>query len=73
MEHADWLNEKFEEYRPHLRAVAYRMLGTLSDADDAVQDAWLRFSRADTSEVDNLKAWLTTVVARVSLNMLRSR
>jgi RNA polymerase sigma-70 factor (ECF subfamily) len=73
MEHSDWLNEQFEEYRPHLRAVAYRMLGTLSDADDAVQDAWLRFSRADTSEVDNLKAWLTTVVARVSLNMLRSR
>ena len=73
MEQADWLDEKFEEYRPHLRAVAYRMLGTLSDADDAVQDAWLRFSRADTSEVDNLKAWLTTVVARVSLNMLRSR
>jgi len=56
MEQADWLDEKFEEYRPHLRAVAYRMLGTLSDADDAVQDAWLRFSRADTSEVDNLKA-----------------
>ena len=73
MEQADWLDEKFEEYRPHLRAVAYRMLGTLSDADDAVQDAWLRFSRADTSEVDNLRAWLTTVVARVSLNMLRSR
>jgi RNA polymerase sigma-70 factor (ECF subfamily) len=73
MEHTDWLNQQFEENRPHLRAVAYRMLGSLSDADDAVQDAWLRFSRADTSEVDNLRAWLTTVVARVSLNMLRSR
>ena len=73
MEHADWLNEQFEQHRSHLRAVAYRMLGSLSDADDAVQDAWLRFSRADTSEVENLKAWLTTVVSRVSLNMLRSR
>jgi RNA polymerase sigma-70 factor (ECF subfamily) len=73
MEHTDWLNRQFEENRPHLRAVAYRMLGSLSDADDAVQDAWLRFSRADISEVDNLRAWLTTVVARVSLNMLRSR
>jgi RNA polymerase sigma factor (sigma-70 family) len=73
MEHADWLNEQFEQQRSHLRAVAYRMLGSLSDADDAVQDAWLRFSRADTSEVENLKAWLTTVVSRVSLNMLRSR
>ena len=73
MEHADWLDQQFEENRPHLRAVAYRMLGSLSDADDAVQDTWLRFSGADTSDVDNLKAWLTTVVARVSLNMLRSR
>jgi RNA polymerase sigma-70 factor (ECF subfamily) len=73
MEHTDWLNEQFEQHRPHLRAVAYRMLGSLSDADDAVQDAWLRFSRADTSEVQNLRAWLTTVVSRVSLNMLRSR
>ena len=73
MEHTEWLNQQFEENRPHLRAVAYRMLGSLSDADDAVQDAWLRFSRANTSEVDNLRAWLTTVVARVSLNMLRSR
>ncbi len=73
MEHTDWLNEQFEQHRTHLRAVAYRMLGSLSDADDAVQDAWLRFSRADTSEVENLKAWLTTVVSRVSLNMLRSR
>ncbi|HWF17470.1 MAG TPA: sigma-70 family RNA polymerase sigma factor [Acidimicrobiales bacterium] len=73
MEHTDWLNERFEEHRSHLRAVAYRMLGSLSDADDAVQDAWVRFSRADTSDVDNLQAWLTTVVARVSLNMLRTR
>jgi RNA polymerase sigma-70 factor (ECF subfamily) len=73
MEHTDWLDEQFEQHRSHLRAVAYRMLGSLSDADDAVQDAWLRFSRADTSEVENLRAWLTTVVSRVSLNMLRSR
>ncbi len=73
MEHTDWLNEQFEQHRSHLRAVAYRMLGSLSDADDAVQDAWLRFSRADTSDVENLRAWLTTVVSRVSLNMLRSR
>jgi RNA polymerase sigma factor (sigma-70 family) len=73
MEHTDWLDEQFESHRSHLRAVAYRMLGSLSEADDAVQDAWLRFSRSDTSDVENLKAWLTTVVARVSLNMLRSR
>jgi RNA polymerase sigma-70 factor (ECF subfamily) len=73
MEHTDWLNEQFEQNRGHLRAVAYRMLGSLSDADDAVQDAWLRFSRADTSGVENLKAWLTTVVSRVALNMLRTR
>jgi RNA polymerase sigma factor (sigma-70 family) len=69
----DWLTERFEEHRSRLRAVAYRMLGSVSEADDAVQDAWLRMRRADTSEVDNLGAWLTTVVARVSLNMLRSR
>ncbi|HEV7177837.1 MAG TPA: sigma-70 family RNA polymerase sigma factor [Solirubrobacteraceae bacterium] len=69
----DWLAERFEEQRPRLRAVAYRMLGSLSEADDAVQDAWLRFSRTDTSEVENLAAWLTTVVAHVSLNMLRAR
>jgi RNA polymerase sigma factor (sigma-70 family) len=71
--HQEWLAERFEEQRPHLRAVAYRMLGSLSEADDAVQDAWLRLSRADTSEVENLRAWLTTIVARVALNMLRSR
>src|SRR5581483_983650 len=73
MDDQQWLAERFEEQRPRLRAVAYRMLGSLSEADDAVQDAWIRVSRADTSEVENLGAWLTTVVARVSLNMLRSR
>ncbi len=73
MDQQQWLAQQFEEQRPHLRAVAYRMLGSLTDADDAVQDAWLRLSRADTSAVDNLGAWLTTVVARVALNMLRSR
>jgi len=67
MNQQDWLAQQFEEHRPHLRAVAYRMLGSLSDADDAVQDAWLRLARADTSEVENLG------VARVALNMLRSR
>jgi RNA polymerase sigma factor (sigma-70 family) len=69
----EWLAERFEEQRPRLRAVAYRMLGSLSEADDAVQEAWLRLSRSDRSDVENLGAWLTTVVARVSLNMLRSR
>jgi len=73
MHDQDWLAQRFEEHRTRLRAVAYRMLGSLSEADDAVQDAWLRLSRADTSDVENLGAWLTTVVARVSLNMLRSR
>jgi RNA polymerase sigma-70 factor (ECF subfamily) len=73
MNQQDWLAEQFEQQRPRLRAVAYRMLGSLSEADDAVQDAWLRVSRTDTSEVENLRAWLTTVVARVALNMLRSR
>jgi RNA polymerase sigma-70 factor, ECF subfamily len=73
MDDQQWLAQRFEEHRPRLRAVAYRMLGSLSEADDAVQDAWLRVSRADTSEVENLAAWLTTIVARVSLNMLRSR
>jgi RNA polymerase sigma factor (sigma-70 family) len=65
--------ERFAEHRPRLRAVAYRMLGSLAEADDAVQEAWLRLERADTDEVDNLGAWLTTVVARVCLNMLRAR
>jgi RNA polymerase sigma factor (sigma-70 family) len=73
MDEQRWLAERFEERRPRLRAVAYRMLGSLSEADDAVQDAWLRVSRSDTAEVENLDAWLTTIVARISLNMLRSR
>ncbi len=73
MDENEWLAERFEEHRPRLRAVAYRMLGSLSEADDAVQEAWLRLSRTDTSDVENLGGWLTTVVARVSLNMLRSR
>src|ERR687895_186200 len=73
MDERDWLAERFEEPRTQLRAVAYRMLGSLSEADDAVQEAWLRATRADTSQVESLGAWLTTVVARVSLNMLRSR
>jgi RNA polymerase sigma factor (sigma-70 family) len=73
MDQRDWLAERFEEHRTHLRAVAYRMLGSLSEADDAVQEAWLRLSRTDTGKVENLGGWLTTVVARVSLNMLRSR
>src|SRR5881227_2946088 len=70
---SDWLAGAFEEHREHLRAVAYRLLGSMSDADDAVQDTWLRLTSADASEVENLGGWLTTVVARVSLNMLRSR
>jgi RNA polymerase sigma factor (sigma-70 family) len=69
----DWLAERFEQHRPHLRAVAYRMLGSLGEADDAVQEAWLRLSRADTGEVRNLGGWLTTVVGRVCLDMLRTR
>jgi RNA polymerase sigma-70 factor (ECF subfamily) len=67
------LTERFEQHRPRLRAAAYRMLGSVAEADDAVQDAWLRLDRADTSEVENLGAWLTTVVARLCLNVLRSR
>jgi RNA polymerase sigma factor (sigma-70 family) len=69
----DWLADRFEENRTHLQAVAYRLLGSTTEADDAVQEAWLRLSRSDTSEVQNLGGWLTTVVARVSLDMLRSR
>ena len=65
--------ELFEEHRAHLRAVAYRMLGSLSEADDAVQETWIRFDRTDTADVENLRGWLTTVVSRVSLNILRSR
>ncbi len=73
MDERDWLAERFEEHRGRLRAVAYRMLGSLSEADDAVQEAWLRLSRSDANEIENLGGWLTTVVGRVSLNMLRSR
>jgi RNA polymerase sigma factor (sigma-70 family) len=73
MADSDWLAAAFEENRDHLRAVAYRLLGSMTDADDAVQDTWLRLTGADTSDVENLGGWLTTVVARVSLNMLRSR
>jgi RNA polymerase sigma factor (sigma-70 family) len=73
MDDRDWLAERFEEHRTRLRAVGYRMLGSFSEADDAVQEAWLRLNRTDAREVDNLGAWLTTVVARISLNMLRSR
>jgi RNA polymerase sigma factor (sigma-70 family) len=73
MDERDWLAERFEEHRSRLRAVAYRMLGSLSEADDAVQEAWLRLNRSDASKVENLGAWLTTVVGRISLNMLRSR
>ncbi len=69
----DWLAERFEANRAHLRGVAFRMLGSLTEADDAVQEAWIRLSRTDASRVDNLQAWLTTVVGRVCLNMLRSR
>jgi RNA polymerase sigma-70 factor (ECF subfamily) len=73
MTEPDWLVEGFEKNRPRLRAVAYRMLGSLAEADDAVQEAWLRLSRSDASGVDNLAGWLTTIVARVCLNVLRSR
>jgi RNA polymerase sigma factor (sigma-70 family) len=73
MDDQQWLAERFEQHRRRLQAVAYRMLGSLTEADDAVQEAWLRLSRADASGVDNLGAWLTTIVARVSLNMLRAR
>jgi RNA polymerase sigma factor (sigma-70 family) len=73
METHDWLAERFEEHRTHLRAVAYRILGSISDADDAVQEAWLRLARSNSGQVENLGGWLTTVVARVSLNMLQSR
>src|SRR3954465_3879161 len=73
MNSQDWLAERFEEQRRHLQAVAYRMLGSLSEADDAVQEAWLRLVRSDADEIDNPGGWLTTVVARVSLNMLRAK
>jgi RNA polymerase sigma factor (sigma-70 family) len=73
MDEHEWLAERFEANRGRLRAVAYRMLGSLTEADDAVQEAWLRISRADTSAIDNLNAWLTTIVGRICLNMLESR
>jgi RNA polymerase sigma factor (sigma-70 family) len=73
MSEQDWLAQRFEADRRRLRAVAYRMLGSLSEADDAVQETWLRLSRSEPDEIENLSAWLTTVVARVSLNVLRSR
>lgn len=73
MHERDWLAERFEQQRPRLRAVAYRMLGSLTEADDRVQETWLRLSHMDAGEVENLAGWLTTVVAKVSLNMLRSR
>src|SRR5918996_5431664 len=73
MDEHEWLAERFEANRSHLQAVAYRLLGSLSEADDAVQEAWLRLSRSDTRAVENLTGWLTTVVARVCLNMLQSR
>jgi len=73
MDENEWLANRFEEHRAHLRAVAYRMLGSLAEADDAVQDTWLRVTRSDAGEVENLGGWLTTIVGRVCLNMLRSR
>ena len=73
MDDQTWLTEAFEGQRGQLRAVAYRMLGSVSEAEDAVQEAWLRLRRADTGDVDNLGGWLTTVVSRVCLDMLRSR
>jgi RNA polymerase sigma factor (sigma-70 family) len=73
MDERDWLAERFQEHRPRLRAEAYRMLGSTSEADDAVQEAWIRLSRSKAGEIDNLEAWLVTAVGRVALNMLRSR
>jgi RNA polymerase sigma-70 factor (ECF subfamily) len=73
MDERDWLAERFQEHRPRMRAVAYRMLGSTSEADDAVQEAWIRLSRSNADEIDNLEAWLVTVVGRVALNMLRAR
>src|SRR5215208_1400000 len=73
MDEREWLTERFEQHRPHLRAAAYRMLGSVSETDDALQEAWLRIRDQDPGTVENLQAWLTTVVGRVCLNMLRSR
>jgi RNA polymerase sigma factor (sigma-70 family) len=73
MDEREWLVGHFEEHRPHLRAVAYRMLGSLAEADEAVQDAWLRVSRAGADGIENFRGWLTTIVARVCLNALQAR
>src|SRR3982751_1107688 len=73
MDENDWLARRFEEHRPRLRAVAYRMLGSGAEAGDAVQETWIRLSRSDSGEIDNLQAWLVTAVGRVALNMLRAR
>src|SRR5829696_10024590 len=73
MDEREWLTQRFQEHRPRLRALAYRMLGSTSEADDALQEAWIRLSRSNAGQIDDLGGWLTTVVARVALNMLRSR
>jgi RNA polymerase sigma factor (sigma-70 family) len=73
MDEREWLAQRFQEHRPRMRALAYRMLGSTSEADDAVQEAWIRLSRSNSDEIDNLQAWLLSVVGRVALNMLRSR
>jgi RNA polymerase sigma-70 factor (ECF subfamily) len=73
VDETEWLAKRFEEHRPRLRAVAYRMLGSLAEADDTIQDAWLRLSRSEADQIDNLGGWLTTVVARECLHLLRSR
>src|SRR5918996_4064713 len=73
MDEREWLTQQLEQHRPHLRAVAYRMLGSVSESDDALQEAWLRIRKQDPGTVENMQAWLTTVVGRVCLNMLRSR
>lgn len=73
MDERDWLAERFEEHRPRMQAVAYRMLGSLSEAEDAVQEAWIRLSRSNAGEIESLEAWLVTVVGRIALNMLRTR
>ena len=73
MAEQDWLTEQFEQSRPHLQAVAYSMLGTVSEAQDAVQEAWLRLHRSNAAAIGDLRGWLTTVVARISLDLLRAR
>src|SRR5947207_6080881 len=73
MDEREWLTERFEQHRSHLRAVAYRMLGSVSEADDALQEVWLRIRDHDPTSVENMQAWLTTIVGRVCLNVLRSR